>query len=101
MSKIYKRMVPKKFDIASNADTLMILIHETCVAEFVHNSLIILGIVCRLIWDDVGGTVCSFLWSLGNVPFIIIQRYNRPKLYKTYTKLKEYEKNGRGWLKQS
>ncbi len=101
MSKIYKRMVPKKFDIASNSESLMILIRETCVAEFIHDVLIILGLGCMAIWDEAGGVICSLLWFLGNIPFVIIQRYNRPKLLKTYLRLSEYEKNGKKVLHSS
>ena len=58
-----------------------LLIAETCVAECVHWALIVLSLGLFLFWR--GGWAFAF-WLvyniLGNVPFIIIQRYNRPRL---------------------
>ena len=58
-----------------------VLIVETCVAECVHWALIVLSLGLFLFWR--GGWAFAF-WLvyniLGNVPFIIIQRYNRPRL---------------------
>lgn len=100
MSKICRDMIPKKFDISSNAESLRLLILETCVAEIVHNVLSVLGFVCMLIWDGLGGFIVTLIWIIfGNVPYIIIQRYNRPKLIKTYKKLCDYEYRGKRWLK--
>lgn len=101
MSKLCTDMIPKKFDITSNAESLRVLILETCVAEIVHNVLSILGCVCMLIWEGIGGVVVTLIWIVfGNIPYVIIQRYNRPKLIKTYKKLCDYEYRGKRWLKR-
>ncbi len=100
MSKICKHMVPKTFDIASDSGCLKRLLYETCVAEFIHWLLIIFGFYCKIIWKGNGGTVISIIWMLGNLPFIIIQRYNRPKIMKTYKKMSEIECSGKVWLKR-
>lgn len=100
MSKICKHMVPKSFDIAADSMCLKRLLYETCVAEFIHWLLIVLGFYCTVIWKGDGGMVVSVLWMIGNMPFIIIQRYNRPKIIKTYRKMSEIECSGKEWLKR-
>ncbi len=101
MSKICKDMIPKKLDISSDSEGLRILILETCVAEIVHSVLALLGAACLLIWEGTGGFIVTFIWIVfGNIPFIIIQRYNRPKLIKTYNRLYQYENTGKRWLKR-
>jgi glycosyl-4,4'-diaponeurosporenoate acyltransferase len=80
MSKIMPDMVKKKMTAAKEQGT-DVLIAETCVAECVHWALIVLSLGLFLFWR--GGWAFAF-WLvyniLGNVPFIIIQRYNRPRL---------------------
>ena len=80
MSKIMPDMVKKKKNAAKEQGT-DVLIAETCVAECVHWALIVLSLGLFLFWR--GGWAFAF-WLvyniLGNVPFIIIQRYNRPRL---------------------
>ena len=57
------------------------MIQETCIAEFVHIVLFVLGFGCVLIWEGPGGWMAAAVYNLlGNVPFILIQRYNRPRL---------------------
>ena len=54
---------------------------ETCVAESVHIILCLLGLGLLAIWPGPGGMVMTALYLLlGNLPFIVIQRYNRPRL---------------------
>ena len=37
------------------------------------------------IWPGVGGIVAALVYIfVGNLPFVIIQRYNRPRLQKLY-----------------
>ena len=41
------------------------------------------GLACLSIWPGIGGAILTAVYVLlGNVPFIIIQRYNRPRLQK-------------------
>ena len=99
MSKICKKMVPKTFDLSDDSDCLKKLIFETCVAEFIHSLQIVFGFCCKVIWAGPGGDIMAVIWLLGNLPFIIIQRYNRPKLMRTYKKMTKLECSGKGWLK--
>lgn len=81
-SKYLSDMIPKKV-IAPSAESIDILITETCRAEFVHWCEIVLSFGCYAISPGIGGGIAVAVWVLlGNLPFIIIQRYNRPRLVK-------------------
>ena len=83
-SKFIKGMTPKKIECISS-DEALILLRETCLAEFVHWSEILLAGIYLLIWPIPSGIWIFLIWSLlGNLPFIIVQRYNRPRLLKMY-----------------
>ncbi len=99
MSKICKTMVPKTFDISDDSECLKKLLYETCIAEFIHFVIIVFGFYCKVIWKGFGGTFMAVIWMLGNIPFMIIQRYNRPKIIRTYKKMTKIECSGKGWLK--
>ena len=79
MSKLLPRMMPKQLRACETPRQVDRLILETCVAELTHVLLIVAGIGCLLLWPR-GGKWISLLWTLGNIPFILIQRYNRPRL---------------------
>lgn len=57
-----------------------ILIKETCIAEATHVLAAILGFGCVFIWEGIGGWIVSIAFLLFNLPFVIIQRFNRPRL---------------------
>ena len=82
MSKILpKVMLPKRLSWGVEPERVSQMIQETCIAEFVHIILFVLGFGCVLILDGLGGWVVAVVYNLlGNVPFILIQRYNRPRL---------------------
>lgn len=80
MSKIMPDMVKKKMS-AVKSQGMDVLIAETCVAECVHYWLIVLSLGIFLFWRGVWAVVFWLVYNiLGNVPFILIQRYNRPRL---------------------
>ena len=87
MSKLVRSMVRKEVSSHPTAQSLERLIQETSVAEAVHWVLIVLSLAVLKIWKGLGGWVCYFLCILGNLPFIIIQRYNRPRLMRTLPRL--------------
>ena len=91
MSRICPIMVPKKI-AAAKAENIELLIYESCVAELIHVLLIPMGLGCIGIWKS-GGVLFFLFWAIGNVPFILIQRYNRPILYRLYLKLRAKEGN--------
>lgn len=82
MSKILTKILPpKKVPFRDDVEKLEVLVKETCVAESVHIILCLLGLGLLAIWPGPGGMVMTALYLLlGNLPFIVIQRYNRPRL---------------------
>lgn len=85
MSRLLPDMVKKRL---GGADTQR-LIQETCAAECVHWWLLLLSAGILFLWRSPW---CRALWLLynllGNLPYIIIQRYNRPRLLRLAEKEK-------------
>lgn len=88
MSKIVPGMVRKEVSARPTAEGLDRLVRETCVAEAVHGVLILLSLAVLKIWEGPGGWICYALCLLGNLPFILIQRYNRPRLVRMLNRIK-------------
>lgn len=84
-------MPAKKLPKLITAKQMKLMIQETCVAESVHGLLSLLGFGCVFIWKAAGGWLISLLYTLGNLPYIIIQRHNRPKLLRLLKKLRKKE----------
>lgn len=80
MSRVVRRMVPKRVGKAPKAMEVWRLVAETCVAEAVHLALCLLASVIWLFWRNWIGVVLSLVTVLCNLPFVFIQRYNRPAL---------------------
>ena len=92
MSTIMSFLIPsKKLPKAINADSVKEMLIENCIAEWIHYLLAVLGFGCVFIWENIGGWIVSVLYAIGNLPYIIIQRYNRPKLVRL---LKSIEQRG-------
>lgn len=86
MSKILPMVMPAKSFQVGEEERLPRMIQETCVAEFIHIVLQVLGLGCIRIWQGAGGIVVSVLYWIGNIPFILVQRYNRPRLIRILNK---------------
>lgn len=80
MSQHVKSMFRKKISVFRDFDYLEELILETCVAEFVHWMLVLLSPVFLVLMEGVAGRIGAALYAVGNLPFVMIQRYNRPRL---------------------
>lgn len=78
MSIITNKLFPKKVSTNYTADDFDRLVKESCVAEMIHYVLCVLSVGFYNIWKGWTGVVLSFLYFLGNIPFVMIQRYNRP-----------------------
>ena len=91
MSRVFTNMMPpKKLHPGMTARELEIMVIETCVAEFTHFWLGIAGLGCLFLWPGIGGVLFYVAYMLlGNVPFILIQRYNRPRLIALLDKTRE------------
>jgi glycosyl-4,4'-diaponeurosporenoate acyltransferase len=84
MSRIFFMIMPeKKISIEIDLEVLGKMINETCLAEAVHVFLCIGSIGCLFIWRGPGGVIMALLFFLGNIPFIMVQRYNRARYIKT------------------
>ena len=80
MSQYVKSAFRKKITVFRDSEYLDMLILETCVAEFVHFVLIFISPLFLIFMDSQWSWIWMILYLLGNVPFILIQRYNRPRL---------------------
>ena len=91
MSRMLPGLLPPKNLSGNYRERLPLMIRETCAAEFVHVLLSFCGLYCFGLWKGLGGAVVSALFFIGNLPFVFIQRYNRPRLLKLYEKLGQTE----------
>ena len=94
-SQTMKSMYTKKLCNNFSSPHVCRLLQETCVAEFVHGALILCSPFVMLFSDGKTTVFCMMLFMLGNVPFIMIQRYNRPKLARLYRAALEREEKAR------
>lgn len=56
------------------------LLQETCVAECVHWALLVISPILLFTMESPAAYVMTPLYWLSNLPYIMIQRYNRPRL---------------------
>lgn len=87
MSKITKDMYRKEITAGPTADNLTCLIQETCVAETVHWQLMVFSVPVLWIYPGLGGWIVWGLTILGNLVFVVIQRYNRPRLQRALDRM--------------
>ncbi len=80
MSRYIRSVFRKKICVFRSGEYLEGLIRETCVAELVHWMLIFVSPIFMLQIDGIGGIIGTICYAIGNLPFILIQRYNRPRL---------------------
>lgn len=98
MSKILPKIMPAKDLSGDYKSRLPRMLQETCVAELIHSLNCFAGFYCLKLYPGVGGIIILFLYTvLFNLPFIVIQRYNRPRLLKIANRIQQTEKatNGR------
>lgn len=87
MSHVLSYLVRKEVRFKSSASDILRQIQETCVAETTHLILILLSLPMLLYWNSRWALLCEAAYILIlNMPFIIIQRYNRPRLIALYQK---------------
>ncbi len=95
ISLIFKNLLPKKIsEIHISTADVKKLIAETCVAEISHVVLLILSVRILFMWEGSGGFWFFVIYGiLGNIPFILVQRYNRPRLIKLLHRLEKKDEN--------
>lgn len=94
MSKLCSGMVRKEVRGRPTAGSTERLIAESCVAEAVHFALLFASLPVTVIWNGAGGWIVYCLCILGNLPFMLIQRYNRPRLCKLLARLAKKSPSG-------
>lgn len=80
MSRLFKSMPSKKLSGKPTYEELDTMIRETCIAESIHGILNVAGLGCFFIWKSAWAVSLYLLYVLCNLPFMLIQRYNRPRL---------------------
>ena len=81
MSRILPFMMPAKKLDRDFEERLPDMICETCIAEIIHLLLCFSGLYCLKLWPGAGGFAVTAIYILFlNLPFVLIQRYNRPRL---------------------
>ncbi len=95
MSRLFRGLpgiIPeKRLTERLDAAQVDVMLRETCVAEGVHSALALYGIVQTLLWTSPASRLFGVLYAIGNLPFIVIQRYNRPKLVRLQKRLRARE----------
>lgn len=90
MSRILPRVMPsKRLPSVLTGPALERMLQETCVAEFIHVLLILPALYCAWLWPGAGGWTVFLLYAVLNLPFVMVQRYNRPKLARIASKLQD------------
>ncbi len=89
MSKVLKSLYPKAIASRPSPEQIQRLIQETCVAELVHTLLIVSSPLVKCFVNEPYEDLFTVLYILGNIPYIIIQRYNRPAFKNLYNNLVE------------
>ncbi|MBR3894236.1 MAG: hypothetical protein IKJ35_03710 [Clostridia bacterium] len=95
MSRIMKDMVPKRVGKTPRAADVWRLVQETCVAEIVHVALCLCAPVIWLFWGNWIGILLGGIFVICNLPFIMIQRYNRLPLASLAERLEKREERRR------
>lgn len=90
-SRVVKSMIPKRLEGKTNTRKLETLVQETCVAEVVHLALFLVSPSIYRFCRNGIGVVFSVLFGVGNLPFVLIQRYNRPKLLALMERMRKRE----------
>lgn len=80
LSEYVKGVFPKKHIKQRNREYLSKYIMESCKSEFTHWSIIASSLLFQL-WSDWWVSFGVFITAIVlNLPYIIIQRYNRPRV---------------------
>ena len=90
MSRFLPWLTPKQVSASISAAQAERLVQETCVAE-----LAILTFGCVWIWPGWGLWLSIAYVLIGHLPYIVIQRYNRPRLARMHALLKAREERAK------
>lgn len=82
------KTVRKSVGRDASAAHFELLARETCVAEAVHWALLVISPVLLITMTGWMSIAAAVLYGLSNIPFIMIQRYNRPRLVRLYKRMR-------------
>lgn len=88
MSKAIRRTFSKQGNMMRDPEHLRRLVKETCSAETVHWILILVSPVFPILMEEAG-VLSMIIDILGNLIFVIIQRYNRPRVLKIIQRIEK------------
>ncbi len=90
MSRVLPKWMPAKNLSGNYRERMPRMLQETCVAELIHSLLCVTGLYCLKLYPGIGGILIYVLYAVFfNLPFILIQRYNRPRLLKLTKRLQQ------------
>ena len=89
--RIHPKMFKKELGNELTYEHLLRYVEETCVAEVIHIMLMLSSVILPMLVDGVTGRVFMLIYALCNLPFVIIQRYNRPMLVRILKRMKKRE----------
>lgn len=93
ISKASKKTESKDVGDDLSSEHLYTLLQETCVAEVVHTTLIVLGITLLFIIEFPFNIFWFLAYIIFNCLDIVIQRFNRPRLVSIYRRALRMEKS--------
>ena len=93
-SRVVRGMTRKLAGNDSSSVHLARLVQETCVAELTHWVLMAICPASLVFAPCEWTPLFILLYDIGNLPFIVIQRYNRPRMMKI---LRMREERERAW----
>ena len=82
INKILPGFMPKKRLEGKGINKIQVLIKESCIAEANHFIAGLIGFYCIKIWNHRFSKFIAIINFLFNIPFILIQRYKRPRFIK-------------------
>ena len=82
LHKICPWLIPKKR--IEHKEKISLLIKETCIAEATHILAAALGFGAIRICKNIKGWIIALSYLAFNIPFVLIQRFNRPRLVKAH-----------------
>lgn len=83
-----KSVFPKKYIREYSKEYLLVYLTESCKAELTHWAIILSTLIMGL-WNDFNMTLLMLIIAFSlNIPFVIIQRFNRPRILRI---MKPYE----------
>ena len=90
MGRILPKWMPAKNLSGNYKERLPRMLQETCVAELIHSLLCVTSLYCLKLYPGIGGVIILLLYTVFfNLPFILIQRYNRPRLIKLTRRIQQ------------